>query len=73
MEGNKKGKFPESYIVIEEAFLELAKILRSKEKVKERNLHTKEIFERAYGDRDWNWYRGLLAKSIRYGMVDGSI
>lgn len=32
------------------------------------NLHTKEDFERAYGDRDWNWYRGLLAKSIRYGM-----
>lgn len=36
--------------------------------MKERNLHTKEIFERAYGDRDWNWYRDLLAQSIRYGM-----
>ncbi len=46
----------------------LETILRSKEKVKERNLHTKEIFERAYGDRDWNWYRGLLAESVTYGM-----
>jgi ubiquinone/menaquinone biosynthesis C-methylase UbiE len=34
--------------------------------MKGKNLHTKEIFERAYGVRDWNWYRGLLAKSIKY-------
>ena len=36
--------------------------------IKRRNLHTKEIFERAYGNRDWNWYRSLVAKSIKYGM-----
>ncbi len=36
--------------------------------MKERNLHTKGIFERAYRDRDWNWYRGLVAESVRYGM-----
>jgi SAM-dependent methyltransferase len=36
--------------------------------VKHRNLHTKEIFETAYGNRDWNWYRSLVANSIRYGM-----
>ena len=68
LERDKEGKFSETYIIIEEVISEMAKILRSEEKVKGRNLHTKEIFERAYGDRDWNWYRGLLAKSIRYGM-----
>ncbi len=36
--------------------------------MKGRNLHTKEKFERHCGDRDWNWYRRLLANSIRYGM-----
>ena len=36
--------------------------------VNNRNLHTKETFEKAYGKRDWNWYRSLVAKSIRYGM-----
>jgi len=36
--------------------------------VKHRNLHTKEIFEQAYGNRDWNWYRSLVAESIKYGM-----
>lgn len=36
--------------------------------INNRNLHTKEIFEKAYGNRDWNWYRFLVAESIRYGM-----
>jgi len=31
------------------------------------NLHTKAIFERAYGDRGWEWYRGLVAVCIRHG------
>ena len=61
MERDKKGKFLEPYIVIEEDFPELMKILRSKKKVKERNLQTKEISERAYGDRDWNWYCGMVS------------
>jgi len=36
--------------------------------VKGNNIHTKEIFERAYGNRDWNWYRYLVAECIKYGM-----
>lgn len=32
------------------------------------NIHTKEIFKKAYSNRDWNWYRPLVANSIRYGM-----
>lgn len=32
------------------------------------NIHTEEIFERAYGDRDWSWYRSLVAKCIKYGV-----
>ena len=35
---------------------------------KNRNLHTKETFEKAYGNRDWNWYRFLVAESMKYGM-----
>jgi len=35
--------------------------------VKGRNLHTKEIFDRAYSDRSWEWYRSLVATCIRHG------
>jgi len=35
--------------------------------MKDDNIHTKEMFEKAYGDRDWNWYRGLVAACIQYG------
>ena len=31
------------------------------------NVHTREAFEKAYGNRDWNWYRGLVAACIQYG------
>lgn len=30
-------------------------------------LHTKEIFDKAYGDRDWKLYRGIIADCIQYG------
>jgi len=36
--------------------------------MKGNNIHTKEIFERAYKGRDWNWYRNLVAECIVYGM-----
>ena len=32
------------------------------------NIHSPGDFQKSYGNRDWNWYRGLLATSIRYGM-----
>lgn len=35
--------------------------------MKGNNLHTKEIFEKAYRDRNWEFYRGILAECIRYG------
>ena len=31
------------------------------------NLHTKEMFDKAYGDRDWKFYRGIIANCILYG------
>lgn len=31
------------------------------------NLHTKEIFDKAYGDRDWEFYRGIITDCILYG------
>jgi ubiquinone/menaquinone biosynthesis C-methylase UbiE len=36
--------------------------------MKGNNINTKEIFERDYKDRNWNWYRGLLAECIKYGI-----
>lgn len=35
--------------------------------MKGNNIHTEEMFKRAYGERDWNWYRNLVAECIRYG------
>jgi len=34
----------------------------------ENNLHTKELFEQAYGDRTWKFYRDILASCIKYGQ-----
>lgn len=34
----------------------------------ETNLHTKEIFEGAYGNRSWDFYKSLLSKAVLYGM-----
>lgn len=31
------------------------------------NLHTKEIFDKAYGDRDWELYRDIIVDCILYG------
>ena len=31
------------------------------------NLHTKEIFDSAYRDRSWSFYRSLVAECIKYG------
>lgn len=36
--------------------------------MKGNNIHTEEIFKRAYGNRDWNWYRGSVANCISHGM-----
>jgi len=36
--------------------------------MKEKNIHTKKLFEKYYETRDWNWYRDLVAECIRYGM-----
>jgi len=35
--------------------------------MKKDNIHTEETFKRDYGERDWNWYRNLVAEGIRYG------
>jgi ubiquinone/menaquinone biosynthesis C-methylase UbiE len=32
------------------------------------SINTKEVFLRDYGNRDWNWYRSLLAEAIKYGI-----
>lgn len=32
------------------------------------NIHSEDMFQRAYGTRGWKWYRNLLATCIQYGM-----
>lgn len=32
------------------------------------NIHTPELFNRAYSGRDWNWYRKVVGLAINYGM-----
>lgn len=31
------------------------------------NLHTSELFEKAYGNRTWEFYKGLLSHCVKYG------
>lgn len=35
--------------------------------MKGENLHTKEIFDKDYSGRNWEWYKDLLAKCIKFG------
>jgi ubiquinone/menaquinone biosynthesis C-methylase UbiE len=32
------------------------------------NLHTNEIFNRAYGERTWEFYRPIIAEAVKYGL-----
>jgi SAM-dependent methyltransferase len=41
--------------------------MQEKAKLLDDNIHSKELFEEAYKDRDWRYYKGLLTNCITYG------